>query len=113
MRISPLVFWLRDEDVGERYKTTKQVSSITHAHIRSVIACFYYLEFLRKLLETNDITWIYKNLKKDIPEFLESISVDPEEIRMFDRLLKENISQLPESEIKSDGYVVHTLAASI
>jgi ADP-ribosyl-[dinitrogen reductase] hydrolase len=43
MRILPLVFYIKDKEINERYQITKQVSSITHAHIRSVIACFYYL----------------------------------------------------------------------
>ncbi|MEP6949258.1 MAG: ADP-ribosylglycohydrolase family protein [Ginsengibacter sp.] len=51
MRILPLLFYLLDKPVNERYEITKQVSSITHAHIRSVISCFYYLEFAKQLLE--------------------------------------------------------------
>ena len=47
MRIAPLVFYTADKPIKERFEITKQVSSITHAHIRSVIACFYYLEFAR------------------------------------------------------------------
>jgi ADP-ribosylglycohydrolase len=38
MRISPLVFSMLDKPMDERYQITKQVSSITHGHIRSVIA---------------------------------------------------------------------------
>ncbi len=34
MRISPLVFYLKDKEISERYELTRQVSSITHAHIR-------------------------------------------------------------------------------
>jgi len=113
MRISPLVFWLKDKEIDERYRITRQVSGITHGHIRSVIACFYYLEFLRKLLYINDREKIYKSLREEIPEFLQFIQLDPEEIRKFDRLLKVDISRLPEEEIRSDGYVVHTLEASI
>jgi ADP-ribosyl-[dinitrogen reductase] hydrolase len=50
MRILPLLFYIKDKEINDRYQITKQVSSITHAHIRSVIACFYYLEFGRRLL---------------------------------------------------------------
>lgn len=45
MRILPLIFYLKDKPINERYELVKQVSAITHAHIRSVIACFYYTEF--------------------------------------------------------------------
>jgi len=43
MRILPLLFYIKDKEINERYQITKQVSSITHGHIRSVISCFYYL----------------------------------------------------------------------
>ncbi|WP_306783611.1 O-acetyl-ADP-ribose deacetylase [Flavobacterium poyangense] len=42
MRILPLVFYLQKEnDIEVIYKKVKEVSSITHAHFRSVFACFY------------------------------------------------------------------------
>eukprot|EP01035_Chromulina_nebulosa_P063049 gene63049-86254_t len=37
MRILPLIFYLKDKPINERYELVKQVSAITHAHIRSVI----------------------------------------------------------------------------
>jgi ADP-ribosylglycohydrolase len=39
MRILPLLFYLLDKPINERYDITKKVSSITHGHIRSVTAC--------------------------------------------------------------------------
>ncbi len=113
MRILPLVFYLRNLPITERFQITKDVSSITHGHIRSVIACFYYLEFARLLLESNDKYAIYDQLKVDIPSFLNSISINPMEIKQFDRLLNGNISDQPLSEISGSGYVVHCLEASI
>jgi ADP-ribosylglycohydrolase len=47
MRIAPLIFIIKDKPIEERFQIIKEVSSITHRHTRSVIACFYYLEFLR------------------------------------------------------------------
>ena len=54
MRILALVFYSSDRPIQERYQLTKAVSSITHAHVRSVIACFYYVEFARLLLDQRD-----------------------------------------------------------
>lgn len=113
MRILPLVFYIRNLPIAERFQITKDVSSITHGHIRAVIACFYYLEFARLLLESNDKHTIYEKLRGDIPRFLNSISINPSEIKQFDRLLNDNISDLPLSEIFGSGYVVHCLEASI
>jgi ADP-ribosyl-[dinitrogen reductase] hydrolase len=113
MRILPLLFYIKDKAIDERYRITKSVSSITHGHIRSVIACFYYLEFARQLLNKENKISIYKNLKTNISEYLHSLLINPKEISLFDRLLKGNIQDLPEEEIYSSGYVLHTLEASI
>jgi len=113
MRILPLLVYIKDKQLSERYQITKQVSSITHGHIRSVIACFYYLEFARQIIEGIDKFQIYKILQTEIPDYLNSISINPNEIKLFDRLLKENIYVLPDKEIFSSGYVLHTLEASI
>jgi len=113
MRIAPLLFYIMDKPVHERYEITKQVSSITHAHLRSVIACFYYLEFAGQILSGVDKKQVYKNLQTEVKEFLISNAVDEAEISVFDRLLKKDIYKLPEDEISSSGYVLHTLEASI
>jgi ADP-ribosyl-[dinitrogen reductase] hydrolase len=113
MRIAPLLFYLFDKPVNERFEITKQVSSITHGYIRSVIACYYYLEFALHLLEGEDKFQAYKDLQTLIPAFLNSLSIDPAEISRFDRLLKGNIYELEEDHIQSTGYVVHTLEASV
>lgn len=113
MRISPLLFYLLDKPINERYEITKQVSSITHGHIRSIIACFYYLEFARQLFAGKSKFEIYKNLKTEITSYFNSLSVNPLELEIFDRLLKQDIYKLPEDKIYSSGYVLHTLEASI
>lgn len=113
MRILPLLFYIRDKSINQRYEITKQVSSITHGHIRSVIACFYYVEFARQLFSDKDKFKIYKNLQTEITNHLTSLSINPTEIALFDRLLKNNIHELTEGEIQSSGYVLHTLEASI
>ncbi|MEO7046377.1 MAG: ADP-ribosylglycohydrolase family protein, partial [Ferruginibacter sp.] len=69
MRILPLLIYIKDKPIAERYQITKQVSSITHCHIRSVIACFYYLEFARQIIHGTDKMQVYKNLQTEIPEY--------------------------------------------
>lgn len=113
MRILPLLFYIQDKPINERYDITKRVSSITHGHIRSVVACFYYLEFARQILSGKDKFEIYKGLQTEIANHLTSISINPSEIALFDRLLKNEIHKLNVDEIQSSGYVLHTLEASI
>jgi ADP-ribosyl-[dinitrogen reductase] hydrolase len=113
MRIAPLLFYLLDKSINERYEITKQVSSITHGHIRSVTACFYYLEFARQLFAQKDKFEIYKDLQTEITTHLASLSISRTEVALFDRLLKQNIHEIKEENIFSGGYVLHTLEASI
>ena len=113
MRIAPLVFYLMDKPIAERYDIIKQVSSITHGHIQSVIACFYYLEFLKQLIECKDKFEIYKDLQTSVSNHLKFLDINPSEIALFDRLLNDSVFDLPEEKIVSSGYVLHTLEASI
>jgi len=113
MRIAPLVFYLFNKPIDQRFEIIKKVSSITHRHIRSVIACFYYVEFALQLFAHKDKFEIYANLQTEITAYLTSLSIKPNELALFNRLLKQNIHESAEECIYSSGYVVHTLEASI
>lgn len=113
MRILPLLVYIKDKPIQERFKITQQVSSITHGHIRSTIACFYYLEFAKKIVEGKDKMEAYQALKKEIPAFLNSIAIDGSEIELFSRILNGDIQNEPEEKIDSGGYVLSTLEASL
>lgn len=112
MRILPLLFYIKDKPLIERFEIIKQVSSITHSHIRSVIACLYYLEFARKIFNGEEKFQAYRNLQSEINSHLNFFSVPETEINLFVRLLNKNIYEFSEQEIKSNGYVLHTLEAS-
>ena len=64
MRILPLITHIKEMDIDQRYDWTKKVSSITHAHIRSVMACFYYLEFAKKIIEGKEEYQAYVNSRR-------------------------------------------------
>jgi len=113
MRILPLVLHIKDLDIDSRYDWTKKVSSLTHAHIRSVMACFYYLEFAKKIIEGKDKIQAYTELQLEIYQYFESRKINPIEIQKFSRLLFDDISNIEEDNIESSGYVIHTLEASI
>jgi ADP-ribosyl-[dinitrogen reductase] hydrolase len=113
MRILPLLLYIKDRPIDERYQLTRKVSSITHGHVRSSIACFYYLEFARHILAGLDKFTVYHQLQKEIKAYLQKLEMNPQEINIFKRLLDENIYELPEEDIASSGYVMHTLEASI
>ena len=113
MRILPLVFYVKDKPIHERFEITRQVSSLTHGHIRSVIACFYYLEFALQLLDNPGKYEVYKNVQESVSEHLNRLKINPDHISCFNRLFKSDIHLLEENKIESGGYVLHTLEASI
>jgi len=113
MRILPLLFYIRDFDIEKRYAITKEVSSITHGHIRSVIACFYYLEFALELLKGSDKQTAYNNAGKKVHEFITGKRIIKSEISLFAPLLHDDITKLSTYAIPSYGYVMNTIKASI
>jgi ADP-ribosylglycohydrolase len=113
MRILPLLFYIKDLPIEERYAKVKEVSSITHAHFRSVFSCFIYLEFALQLLNGEDKFVAYSNMQKLVSQFAVTNDFSNTEIDLFSRLLKSNIKEVKEAEIHSTGYVLHTLEASI
>lgn len=113
MRIAPLLFHLSDKPIQERFELTRLVSGITHRHIRSVVACFFYLEFARLLVEGLEKQDAYKKTQVQVSAFLKTIAIPDSELELFNRILQSDISQEPINTIESSGYVIHTLEASI
>jgi len=113
MRILPLVLHIKDLNIDERYEWTKKISSITHAHVRSVMACFYYLEFAKKIIDGKEKFQAYNELQSELTQYFEQREINPIEIHKFHRLLNEDITKVNEDNIKSSGYVIDTLEAAI
>jgi ADP-ribosylglycohydrolase len=113
MRILPLIIYIKDLEINQRFEWTKKVSSLTHRHIRSIMACFYYLEFAKKIIEGKDKFQAYRELQTEILDYFESRNINLLEIEKFNRLLHQDISQVDTDNIKSTGYVMHTLEASV
>jgi ADP-ribosylglycohydrolase len=109
MRILPLAFFLKEKPIDERYRIVKDVSSITHAHIRSVICCFIYVEYAILLLEGIEKREAYRQMQ-DIVNDLIDISYG--ERKLFDRILLHDISSYYKAEIRGSGYVLHSLESS-
>ncbi|WP_226990057.1 ADP-ribosylglycohydrolase family protein [Cellulophaga baltica] len=116
MRILPLLFEVQKiKGRKEKYDLIKKVSSITHGHIRSCLACFYYLEiasFLSSEIKY-PITDAYKVANHSLLKLTEELDINPKEIELFDRITGGNLAELQENSIQSSGYVIHTLEASI
>ena len=111
MRILPVVFYLY-KIYGENFssdamKTIHEISCLTHAHKRSQIGCGIYSLIAVELLSGKNISDSIKiGLEKS-----KTFYADEPELKHYSRLFEKNFKNLPEAEIKSSGYVVHTLEA--
>lgn len=114
MRILPLVFYLvgvknwKNED--EVYSIIHDISSLTHAHKRSLIACGIYLSIASEMIcgKCNVKNGIYKAKK-----YYSGKAEYTDEIKHFQRIFDCNFRNLPQESIGSSGYVVHTLEAAL
>ncbi|WP_250252566.1 ADP-ribosylglycohydrolase family protein [Chryseobacterium sp. Marseille-Q3244] len=114
MRILPLAFYFKDEENLEKiYKTVKEVSTITHGHFRSVFACFIYVIFAIQLIKGKNKTEAYTYTQNVVLEYAEKQWFSLNEIELFHRILKNDISGYSEEEIRGSGYVLHSLEASL
>lgn len=108
MRILPLAFTSSGLPFAERVERVAALSSLTHAHRRSIVACSLYVEFALELLEGNSPRAAYERTRSS---FRTNLAGDGE-LHHFKRILEEDLTTLPVEEIRSDGYVVHTLEAA-
>jgi ADP-ribosylglycohydrolase len=114
MRILPIAFYLQnEEDINKVYEVVKEVSGITHAHFRSVFSCFIYIIFALELIKGNNKQTAYRNMQNRVYLFAKTRDFDKDEIGLFDRILANDISKYKEPEIKSSGYVLHSLEAAL
>lgn len=112
MRILPVVlfhfFCKADESDEQKIETVYQASQLTHAHVRSQVACGIYSFVAEELLRKPEKASIPLGVKKS-SEFYQ----DHEEYPNFSRVFSEEFFSLPVEEIKSGGYVVDTLEAAV
>ena len=113
MRILPLVLETFDLSMDAKYRKIKEVTSLTHGHIRSTLASLIYILIAEFLIEGLSKEEAYLATKKKIKEYYKVFSVPEYEQQKFIRIIDFNIATFTESEIKSDGYVVHSLEASL
>jgi len=95
----------------ERFRIVKDVSSITHAHEWSVAACYIYVEMLNYVRMGRAKDAAYEEMRGDFRRGVPFIS--KETLQKFDRILKDDIRALPESAIRSGGFVIDTLEAAL
>lgn len=113
MRILPLALYLQNKSIDQRFCIVKEVSSMTHAHIRTIIGCFFAVEFLINLLKQPNKRKAYFQTQNTVRDYLHLIQVKTSEIELYSRILFDDIATLSQDEIFSSGYILHTLEASL
>lgn len=111
MRILPLAFYLLHHSEKNRQQIIEEVSSLTHAHHRSVVACIYYTEFAICLLQNMAQREAYAKTNQAMNRLHKAEHRG--ELKHLQRILKSDITNLPKKEIKSYGYVIDTLEAAL
>ncbi len=116
MRILPLLLEIQNlKSLKAKYDIVKKVSSITHRHIRSCLACFYYLEFAACIASDMPYSLIraYEATNYSFNQLAKELAISPQEMNLFARITDGKLFDLEEKDIQSSGYVIHTLEASI
>ena len=112
MRIAALA-WHPETADAAFLKLVKDASSITHCHPRSVLACHFYLKFLRLLMQ-HPKEKAFEAVQLEWPSLIRELWPDAApELSHFGRLLRADFAALPEDAIESHGYVMHSLEASV
>ena len=112
MRIMPVGIFFSRQPVEELLNNVHRASSLTHRHPRTLMACGFYCLMVRALLEgfTPDEAYLYAIEQSTI--YYAKLPY-AEELPHFERLFSTLIKSVPETAIKSGGYVIHTLEASV
>lgn len=119
MRILPALYYLLakyGEDFienDEAYFIIHNISSLTHRHKRSQIACGIYLSLASSIMTGMDLTLAIQNGINNAMKYYKDKEEFKDELQYFSRIKDRGFKNLPEEEIKSGGYVVDTLEASI
>lgn len=111
MRILPLAFYGRKMEEDALIKMIEDISSLTHRHKRSKLACIIYVIFAMQLLSGADKE---QALKETVQFVKNKCTTDYfDELGNYIRILNGEIISQPENMIRSTGYVVDTLEAVI
>jgi len=119
MRIAPIAFFVAGRPQAERFDIVRKVSSITHAHHISVLSCIVYVEYLLKLLQGDNKFAAFEATQKETMDALMKGALNKyyrsEITDYFMPLIfpGHKWHLVDKGDIKSSGFVVDTLMASI
>ena len=113
MRILPIICYVKNKPILKQFEIIWQVSALTHHHIRSAIACLIYVKFAENLINGMNKNESYQKMQQDMVLFFKEYSILQAEQKLFERIIIHSIDTYSIDEIKSSGYVLDSLEASI
>ncbi len=109
MRILPTALASLPLETAELKRRLHRASAITHGHVRSQMACVFHGLFVRAMMKGHDPIRALQIVRTEFPTLYQN---EPEMVA-FQDLLHADLQRMPERQIKSGGYVIDTLLASI
>ena len=113
MRILPMALRFRDESAERLLELTHGASAVTHRHPRSHMACGLFCLVVRGLLRGQSAPEAHQDAARIFMEYYYEAKPFAGELPHFRAILSESLATMPEREISSSGYVVHTLMAGL
>ncbi|OCA86224.1 ADP-ribosylglycohydrolase family protein [Bacillus sp. FJAT-27986] len=114
MRIVPLVFTLSKEpDFQTRKKEIERIAHVTHGHPRSTLGTIIYVEFLLNMYDQHSPLESLEIALNTCWEQLGSENEYQQEFASYERIFSLSLLEADRDDIRSDGYVVHSLEAAL
>lgn len=114
MRLAPLAIYLVNEtNVDRRLQLEREYTVLTHRHPRSIVASYIYLEIIHDLLNGNSLRASLSKLPDRLTQALQERPEELKELSYFETMFQPDFATILRKEIKSSGYVVDTLLASV
>lgn len=119
MRILPIIFYLQANygtDVTENDEAMAvihNVSALTHAHKRSLIACGIFASVACMLIGEMNLSMAVEMGIYRAVEYYKKKDEFADEIKCYERISRRDFIKTPVESIRSSGYVVDTLEAAI
>jgi ADP-ribosyl-[dinitrogen reductase] hydrolase len=108
MRILPLSLYVYRLSADEIVARSFEISSLTHAHIRSCLCCAYYSLLIGHVLDGTPFAEAMQRASGELMPHVPAV-----EREVLQRVLTGSVIEEPESRIRGSGYVVHGLEAAL
>lgn len=111
MRVLPLAFYLHGADEENTRNVVFNISSLTHRHMISKLACWFYVKIAMNLISGKEKTDAIDKAFKQVSDWANDNNHNDD----WDYLIRcnSNIKNVDRNDIKSFGYVINTFEVAL